>query len=92
MDREPDWQAEVVRISSDRARLDAVVGGSTDTVPATEAETPPENLRRLSDASSRMPVAGRHADPRHMNPDATPSTGALPPIGPSDDPNMQSTS
>ncbi|WP_238193643.1 hypothetical protein [Methylobacterium frigidaeris] len=92
MDREPDWQAEVVRIASDRARLDAVAGGTTDTVAAAEAETPPETLRRLSDASSRMPAAGPHAYPRHMNPDATPGTGALLPIGPSDDPNMQATS
>jgi len=38
-----------------------------------------------------MPAAGPHADPRLMNPDATPGTGALPPIGESDDPNMQST-
>lgn len=92
MDREPDWQAEVVRIASDRARLDAVAGGSTDTVAATEAETPPENLRRLGGGPpARMPAAGPHADPRYMNPDATPGTGALPPIGPSDDSNMQST-
>ncbi|WP_245291956.1 hypothetical protein [Methylobacterium tarhaniae] len=92
MDREPDWQAEVVRIASDRARLDAVAGGNTDTVAATEAETPPETLRRLGDASSRITAAGPHADPRHMNPGVTPGTGALPPIGPSDDPNIQSTS
>ena len=41
---------------------------------------------------SGLPVAGPHARPDLMNPDATPGTGALPPIGPSDDPNMQSTS
>ncbi|ACA14651.1 conserved hypothetical protein [Methylobacterium sp. 4-46] len=53
MNEEPDWEAEVVRIASDRARLDAVSGGSVGTVEATEAETPPENLRKLSDPSSR---------------------------------------
>ncbi|WP_137388713.1 hypothetical protein [Rhodoligotrophos defluvii] len=39
----------------------------------------------------RMPPAGPHADPRLMNPDATPGTGALPPIGSEDDANMGST-
>jgi hypothetical protein len=93
MKREPDWEAEVVRIASDRARLDAVEGGSDATVAATEAETPPENLKRLGEAARPgMPAAGPHADPRLMNPDATPGTGALPPIGPTDDSNMQPTS
>ncbi len=41
---------------------------------------------------SDMPPAGPHARPDLMNPDATPGTGALPPVGASDDPNMQSTS
>jgi hypothetical protein len=46
------------------------------------AESPGEN----------MPAAGPHARPSLMNPDATPGTGALPPVGVSEDPNMQSTS
>jgi len=33
-------------------RVDAVSGGSVDSVEATEAETPPENLRHLGDAST----------------------------------------
>ncbi len=39
-----------------------------------------------------MPAAGPHAQPDLMNLDATPGTGALPPVGASEDPNMQSTS
>jgi hypothetical protein len=41
---------------------------------------------------SDMPPAGPHAQPSLTNPDATPGTGMLPPVGPSEDPNMQSTS
>ncbi len=37
------------------------------------------------------PAAGPHAEPSLTNPDATPGTGALPPPGPAEDPNMQST-
>lgn len=39
----------------------------------------------------RIPVAGPHADPRLMDPDRTPGTGMLPPIGLAADPNMQPT-
>ncbi len=42
--------------------------------------------------ASDMPPAGPHARPDLMNPDATPGAGTLPPIGTSEDPNMQSTS
>ena len=35
--------------------------------------------------SDRMPPAGPHADPKMMNPDATPGTGALTPAGKHDD-------
>jgi hypothetical protein len=47
---------------------------------------------QLPPEKPNLPVAGPHARPDLINPDATPGTGALPPIGPSDDPNMQSTS
>ena len=53
---DPSWQAEVARIASDQPRLDAIAGGSIATSEATAAETPPENLRRISDAS--LPPAG----------------------------------
>ena len=56
LDRDPQGQAETARLASDRARLDAVGGGSVGTVEATEAETPDENLRRISDPS--LPPAG----------------------------------
>ena len=35
--------------------------------------------------SDRMPPAGPHADPKLINPDATPGTGALQPPGGHDD-------
>ncbi|MDB5640804.1 MAG: hypothetical protein JWN07_121 [Hyphomicrobiales bacterium] len=38
-----------------------------------------------------MPNAGPHADPRLMNPDATPGSGVIAPIGETDEPNSQST-
>lgn len=38
-----------------------------------------------------MPSAGPHADPRLMNPDATPGSGVIAPIGETDEPNLQST-
>lgn len=40
----------------------------------------------------KMPSAGPHADPRRMNPDATPGSGAIAPVGGTDDPNIQPTS
>ncbi|SDA29942.1 hypothetical protein SAMN02799622_04594 [Methylobacterium sp. UNC378MF] len=49
---DPSWEAEVARIASGQQRLDAVGGGSMASVEATEAETPPENLRHLGDAST----------------------------------------
>jgi hypothetical protein len=39
-----------------------------------------------------VPPAGSHSQPALTNPDSTPGTGMLPPVGLSDDPNMQSTS
>src|SRR5919202_4609812 len=49
MNRDPQGQAETARLASDRSRIDSIAGGSIGTVEATEAETPPENLRRISD-------------------------------------------
>src|SRR4051812_35323624 len=51
METDPSWQAETARIASGHARLDSVAGGSIASVEATEAETPPETPRHLSDAS-----------------------------------------
>ncbi|MEH3145676.1 MAG: hypothetical protein PGN34_10065 [Methylobacterium frigidaeris] len=52
---DPDWDAETARVASDRQRLDSTAGGSIETVEATEAETPEENLRRISDPSTGSP-------------------------------------
>lgn len=52
LESNPDWQAETARIASGHQRLDSVSGGSTASVEATEAETPPENLRHIGDAST----------------------------------------
>ena len=48
-------EARIAREASDFNRLDAI--GATDAVEATEAETPPENLRRISDPSARPAAA-----------------------------------
>lgn len=40
----------------------------------------------------QLTPAGPHSEPSLTSADATPGTGALPPAGPSDDPNMQPTS
>jgi hypothetical protein len=49
--RDPSWQAETARLASGHARIDSIEGGSIATSEATEAETPAENLRRISDPS-----------------------------------------
>ncbi|MGH1570940.1 hypothetical protein ACRAWG_09980 [Methylobacterium sp. P31] len=52
LDEDPGPQAETARIASGFSRLDSTVGGNIDTVEATEAETPKENLEHLSNAST----------------------------------------
>ena len=52
---DPADEARIARAASDFNRLDAI--GATDAVDATEAETPPENLRRISDPSARPAAA-----------------------------------
>ena len=51
LESDPSWQAETARVASDFQRLDSVGGGSVSSVEATEAETPPENLRHIWDPS-----------------------------------------
>lgn len=46
---DPGWQAETARTASGFPRQDSLSGGSIETSEATAAETPPENLRRISD-------------------------------------------
>jgi len=52
MESDPSWQAETARVASGHQRLDSIGGGSIASVDATEAETPPENLRHISNAST----------------------------------------
>ena len=51
LESDPSWQAETARVASDFQRLDSTGGGSIASVEATEAETPAENLRHISDPS-----------------------------------------
>lgn len=57
MQEDPSWQAETARTASGFHRRDATEGGTVGSVEATEAETPAENLRRISDPSP-TPKAG----------------------------------
>jgi hypothetical protein len=58
--------------------------------PKKPEEKPPE-AAPADKKTGGMPSAGPHADPRLMNPDATPGSGAIAPIGVTDDANSQST-
>lgn len=51
LQEDPGWQAQTARTASGFDRRDSIAGGSVESVEATEAETPPENLRRISDPS-----------------------------------------
>ena len=64
MASDPSWQAETARIASGHARIDSIEGGSIETSDQTAAETPPENIARISDASGDVggpKVAGESA-------------------------------
>ncbi|MBB5763421.1 hypothetical protein ABEV34_15820 [Methylorubrum rhodesianum] len=49
LQEDPSWEAQVARTASGFDRRDSIAGGSVESVEATEAETPSENLRRISD-------------------------------------------
>lgn len=51
LQEDPSPQAQAARTASGFDRRDAIAGGSVESVEATEAETPPENLRRIGDPS-----------------------------------------
>ena len=51
LNSDPSWEAETARGASGFARLDSVGGGSVESSDQTAAETPPENIARISDAS-----------------------------------------
>lgn len=48
---DPGGEAETARLVSGRSRLDSIEGGSIATSEATEAETPPEHVERISNPS-----------------------------------------
>ena len=54
-------------------------------------DAPPAQQKKAKQKQGGMPSAGPHADPRLMNPDATPGSGVIAPIGETDDANAQST-
>ncbi|TNC14251.1 hypothetical protein FF100_08735 [Methylobacterium terricola] len=60
MAHDPAGPARDARVASDFNRLDAI--GATDGSQATEDETPPENLRRISDPSTGNPAAKEAID------------------------------
>ena len=53
MNSEASGEAETARLASDSTRLDSIEGGSMDTSEQTEAETPKENIDRISDPRIR---------------------------------------
>jgi hypothetical protein len=76
------------------AQRDAVTEGSEESFPASD---PPAYMAGSVSAGSPserppLPSAGPHAKSHLSNPDATPGSGALPPLDESSDPNMQPSS
>ena len=51
LNEDPGGEAETARLASSLQRRDSVEGGSIETSDATAAETPAENIRRISDPS-----------------------------------------
>jgi hypothetical protein len=64
----------------------ASAGRHADEGPTGSKEAHPEQKDR-----GQLPSAGPHAQTHLTNPDATPGTGMLPPVGESDDGNSQPT-
>ncbi|MDB5511688.1 MAG: hypothetical protein JWR08_1171 [Enterovirga sp.] len=58
LNSDPSWESETARVASGFARADSVEGGSVESSDQTAAETPPDNLARISDASIRPGEAG----------------------------------
>jgi hypothetical protein len=78
LNSDPSWQAETARTASGFARLDSVGGGSIESSDQTAAETPPENLARISDAAGDVggpKVAGESQEAKEAVERATSSLG-----------------
>jgi hypothetical protein len=59
LNENPNGPAETARLASDLPRLDSTKGGSVATGEATAAETPPEHIEKISDASLPRTGSGR---------------------------------
>ena len=67
-------------------KIDNLPSNATKPGGAPQATEEPGNRSAAApEPSDRLPPAGPHADPKLMNPDATPGTGALTPTGGHDD-------
>jgi hypothetical protein len=78
LNSDPSWQAETARTASGFARLDSVGGGSIESSDQTAAETPPENIARISDAAGDVggpKVAGESPEAKEAVERATASLG-----------------
>ncbi len=51
LNSDPRWEAETARGASGFARKDSVEGGTVESSDQTTAETPPENIAHISDAT-----------------------------------------
>jgi hypothetical protein len=62
MASDPSAEGEIARLASDQSRQDSIKGGSIATSEATAAETPAENIERISDpriGGGASPSAGK---------------------------------
>jgi hypothetical protein len=81
---------EDTKDSVDPKRPDSRTGTAPSNTPQPDGapkgtEEPGRQKAGAPEPSDRLPPAGPHADPRLMNPDSTPDTGALTPAGQHDD-------
>jgi hypothetical protein len=78
MNSDPSWEAETARGASGFARIDSLEGGSIESSDQTAAETPAENIRRISDASGDVggpKVAGESPEAKEAVERATAALG-----------------
>ena len=78
LNSDPSWEAETARTASGFNRLDSVSGGSIESSDQTAAETPPENIARISDPSGDVggpKVAGESREAKEAVERATSSLG-----------------
>ena len=76
LNSDPMSEAETARHASGFDHVDSRDGGTIATVEATEAETPPENLRRISDPTPRASTAAPSRETREAIDRATAAVGS----------------